>query len=786
MSSNPDESEGEIERLRKENEDLKEKLRKFDPTVPAKPFPPQMPEQLSIFSPGFQIKGSQPAVTNHSSIQEKIALFRNLFRGREDVYAERWESSYTGKKGYSPACANKWDLIKKNEPKKYFQLTDPVVYDHLMKDKTIGVYPLLPNSRCCFLACDFDKQGWQLDALGYLNVCKQYGIPAYLERSRSGNGAHVWIFFSASVEALKARRLGISLLRQTMEQRAELDLASYDRFFPNQDFTPQGGFGNLIALPLQKRSCEKGNTEFLNSDDVSLKPWPDQWAFLSQAERISPAQLEIFLQKVPALAVGVGTMRPPSPALRQKHPAPKKIRCTLGAMFSIEKSGIPPWLLSQLKHAASLWNPAFFKKQKMRYSTYNTPRFIKCYEEDMSHLHLPRGISEEVLAVVKAAESELVVVDQRPIPAKLSFQFHGQLTDSQEHAMRTMLSEDIGVLVAPPGAGKTVMGCYAIAKRGVPTLVLSHRKPILEQWRTQLMTLLQLTSAEIGQVGGGKDRQTEIVDLGMLQSLQKYDPAALEAFFAPYGFAVIDECHHIPAVTFEASLKRVTAKYILGLTATPKRSDDLGDIIPMQCGPIRCRMGIEDNGISRQFIVRETALSSLPPELTIQEVFKVMARDEARNHLIHEDVLEALSRGRKCILLSSLKEHCKVLAENLAQKGKRPFLLSGTMGKKERTAILDEIKNSPSDNELLIIATGQYLGEGFDCPQVDTLFLAFPVSYPGKLIQYVGRILRTHPGKESVIVYDYVDKQVPVLNRMCYRRSKAYQTMKFNSKGAQP
>jgi len=779
--------QSELERLRKENAELRQKLQ---PIVPA-PVPKSPPEQLSIR--GVAVDSMEDAsatgkwhpVTSQSPIQQKITLFRSLFRGREDVYAERWESAYSGKKGYSPACENKWDVLKNRKtPKKYIPLTDQVIHAHLSGKKTIGVYSLLGNSRCYFLACDFDGPGWKLDSLAYVNVCQRYGVPAYLERSRSGDGGHVWIFFSGSVKAEQARQLGMRLLRQAMEVRAEMDLASYDRFFPSQDFTPRGGFGNLIALPLQKDCRAKGNTEFLNTDDPELAPWPDQWMFLSQAKRMAPAELNGILLKVPLITLGVGTLRTSSQEVRQKQPAPATVRATVGSAFSLEKAGIPPWLLSQIKHLASLWNPKFFENQRKRFSNYGVPPLIRCYDEDMSHLHLPRGTQEEIEEVLRAAGTKVILEDLRPTFEPLSFKFHGELTEAQQNAMAAVLAEDIGVLVAPPGAGKTVMGCAAIAHRNVPTLVLSHRKPILEQWRRHLMRFLNLESSEIGQMGGGRNRQTGIVDLGMLQSLEGNDVAAMADFFAKYGFIVIDECHHIPAVTFEASMKRVTARYILGLTATPQRSDGLHDIIPMQCGPIRYRMAMEDSGVPRQLIVRETTLSSISLETHISEVFKMMARDDGRNQMIEEDVIQALENDRKCLVLSHLKEHCQTLAEAIKQRGKSPYVLSGTIGKKQRTAIINEIKELSTEDELLIIATGQYLGEGFDCPQVDTLFLAFPVAFKGKLIQYVGRILRQYKGKESVIVYDYVDHQVPVLNHMFYRRSVAYKSMKFDVNGA--
>jgi superfamily II DNA or RNA helicase len=563
-----------------------------------------------------------------------------------------------------------------------------------------------------------------------------------------------------------------------MELRAEVDLASYDRFFPSQDFLPRAGFGNLIALPLQKKCRALGNTEFLNLDEFELRPWPDQWSFLSQIKRLGPSQVDALLKKIPQVSVGQGNPRTVSPAIRQKYPAPKQIRCALGATLSMEKSGIPPWLLARMKQLALLHNPQFYEREKLRLSTWRIPRFIRCYKEDASHLHLPRGTVEELKEIAEEAGTEFSVTDQRPLLEKLSLKFVGSLTLKQMNAIRAVLSADMGVLIAPPGAGKTVMGCYAVAERNVPTLILAHRKPILDQWRTQLGNLLGLSSRVVGQVGGGRNRQTGVIDLGMMQSLKGFDD--LEAFFSKYSFIIVDECHHLPAFTFEACVKRAPVRYILGLTATPYRRDGLQEIITLQCGPIRHTMAPIEDGFSRNLFIRETPFifsdNENPP---IQEIFRCLVRDDTRNELIRTDVCQALTERRRCLILSHWKEHCDILADGLRKRGKTPLVLSGSLGKKTRSAILGSIQDTSSDKELLVIATGQYLGEGFDCPQVDTLFLAFPLSFKGKLVQYVGRTLRSHGDKNSVRVYDYVDTQVPVLRKMYRKREKTYRSLKF-------
>lgn len=761
----------ELVRLRTENARLRNML---GIAVSEQTIPTPIPEAAAADS----FCEPLPPVTVHSPTQEKIALFRALFRGRHDVYALFWINERTGKRGYAPACEDPWSSAKR-KPKRYLPLTDQIIQEHLSSTKTIGLFPLLPDHTCWFLACDFDKEGWALDALAFLAVCRQHRVPAYLERSRSGNGGHVWIFFASPVTATSARQLGMRLLRETMVLRAEMDLASYDRFFPNQDFMPKGGFGNLIALPLQKACRVMGHTEFLNPDDPQLQPWPDQWAFLSQAQRLTPDHVKALLEMIPPVAVGPTTVGTVSEATRQRYPAPEQIRCTFGAGLSIEKSGLPPWLLSALKHLASLHNPLFYQRQKLRLSTFRIPRFIKCYDEDASHLHMPRGVLEEVNRLCKTAGSALVVTDVRPTFQPLSFTFSGQLTASQEPAVQAVLKYGFGVLVAPLGAGKTVMGCAVVAQRNVPTLILAHRKPILEQWRAQLMSLLNLSSSQIGQVGGGRHRQSGLVDLGMIQSLTRRDD--LETFFSAYGLVIVDECHHLPAFTFEACLKHASVRSILGLTATPYRRDGLQEIITMQCGPIRSTIAERTSNLLRTLMVRETSFTypSLDVPPAIQEVFRSLVHDEARTSLIVADVRRAVSEGRRCLILSQWREHCRLLAEALSSHRIMSFVLDGTLGKKQRTMLFQCIQATPPEEPLVVIATGSYLGEGFDCPQIDTLFLAFPIAFKGKLVQYVGRALRDAEGKTRVTVYDYADLHVPVLNHMHARRLKTYKVLGF-------
>ena len=412
----------------------------------------------------------RPPVDSTSAVAEKMAVIRRLFRGREDVYALRWENTCTGKSGYAPAAAGGFRGAR-DGPQSCLYLTDEALESHLRGAQSIGIYPLLQDDTCWFLAFDLDGKTWQLDALALLEACADDEVPAALERSRSGDGGHVWIFFAAPVAATAARRLGFLLLREGMARRAEIDLASYDRLFPNQDVLPRRGFGNLIALPLQGRCRSAGTSVFLNPE--TLEPWPDQWAFLSSVQRLTPERLETLTAENGEVAVGMAAVTPHMTLPRPERTTLSEITCAVGAGLAIPKAGLPPSLLTALKHLASLHNPLFYERQRLRLSTHQTPRLIRCYEEDLTHLHLPRGLLEQTDTAVRVAGSKLVVTDNRPSPEAVAFGFSGSLTELQETALQELLAHENGVLVAPPGTGKTVIACAMIAARRLPTIVLS-------------------------------------------------------------------------------------------------------------------------------------------------------------------------------------------------------------------------------------------------------------------------------------------------------------------------
>jgi hypothetical protein len=494
------------------------------------------------------------ALTSRSNQDDKIALFRSLFKGREDVFPKRFESAKTGKTGYQPCCRNEWirGLCRKPkvkcadcENRDFISLTDDIIQNHLMgadvysgskRDYTIGIYPLLTDETCWFLAADFDKENWIDDVSAYLETCKTYNVQAVLERSRSGNGGHVWIFFSEPVPASQARRLGSFILTETMDRRPEIGLDSYDRFFPTQDTIPKGGFGNLIALPLQKKPREKGNSVFLND---SLMPYQDQWAFLSTIKRMSLAEVEKIIDQaenrggilgVKIVATDEDDIEPwLAPPSRKKEvpvtgPLPDQIKLVLGNQIYIEKEILPPSLRNRLIRVAAFQNPEFYKAQAMRFPTFGKPRIINCCEDFPKHIGIPRGCFDEIISLFESLKIKVRLIDERFHGEPIDIKFIGRLRPEQKKAAEAMLNFDTGVLSASTAFGKTVIATYLIAKRGVNTLILVHRRQLLDQWVARLSSFLELDPKKIGQIGGNIRKPSGVIDVAMIQSINKKGP----------------------------------------------------------------------------------------------------------------------------------------------------------------------------------------------------------------------------------------------------------------------
>lgn len=756
-------------------------------------------------------------VSNQSPDHQKIALFRRLFKGREDVYARRFESSRTGKQGYQPACGNEWVRGLCGKPKvkcldcdnrEFLPLTNEVIRNHLTgvdpqdpskRDFTIGVYPLLPDDTSWFLAVDFDKTTWMDDVSAFLETCKSHDVAVALERSRSGNGAHVWIFFSEPLPAVLSRKMGSFLLTETMEQRPEIGLDSYDRFFPNQDTLPKGGFGNLLALPLQKKPREKGNSLFLDDDFI---PYPDQWQFLSSVRLMNRGEVETLVDmavrrgRVVSVRMVVTDQdddepwtAPPSKRRKEYPivgPLPEKITLVIGNQIYVSKEELTPSLRNRLVRLASFQNPEFYKAQAMRLSTFGKPRIISCCEDFPNHIGIPRGCLDEVADLLHSLGIETEIVDKRFFGSLADLEFHGTLRPEQELAAKEMLEHDTGVLSATTAFGKTVIAAFLIAARKANTLVLVHRRQLLDQWVVRLSNFLGLDPKEIGQIGAGKRRAFGTVDVALMQSISR--KGVVDDLVGEYGHLVVDECHHISARSFEIVARQCKANYVTGLSATVTRKDGHHPIIFMQCGPVRYRVSERKEAEKRPFrhrvIVRKTEFKlpeslGIKTDLTIHEVYSSLIHDKNRNNMILDDAIKALIANRSPILLTERKEHLEILANLITPLVANVIVLKGGMGHKQRRLLQERLASIPDDEERVILATGRYLGEGFDDARLDTLFLALPVSWRGTLTQYAGRLHREHYAKKEVLIYDYADLEIPMLARMYKRRRHGYRAIGY-------
>ena len=784
----------ECERLREENARLRFRVGQAPDTLASTP---------NQFSAHNNKKAQASAtVTAESRPELKVSLFGSLFRGRDDVYALRWEGR-SGKTGYSPAGIREWDQApspgrgqkKSFRHSKLFPLSEEVIRDHLLGKQTIGVYPLLQDDTCWFVAVDFDKKTWESDACAFLKMCQETGVPASLERSRSGNGGHVWIFFASPIHAALARKLASAILTRTMERRYAMGLDSYDRLFPSQDTMPKGGFGNLIALPLQHGPRENGNSVFV---DDQLRAYDDHWTFLSSIKRLGPDEVQVLLRKVYPAGDVINIKHsasdydeasdpwilPPSGQHAFKiitEPLPPNISIKLGNLIYVEKKDLPDAFLDRLIRLAAFQNPEFYKTQAMRLSTFGKPRVIACAEDLLHHIALPRGLLKEVLDLFHSNRIAVDVTDHRFAGVPVEVDFQGDRRAAQTEAAKALAACDDGILCAPTAFGKTAVAAQLIALRKVNTLVLVHRRHLMDQWRERLALFLGLSTKDIGQIGGGKTARNGRLDVAVIQSLIR--KGEVKDIVAEYGQVIVDECHHVSAFSFERVLRKVKAKYVVGLTATPVRKDGHHPIILMQCGPIRFNVSSKKQAAASAFqyeVIPRITEFTVPPEwngIGIQDIYTALVNDEQRTDFVVADVVGAIEDGRFPLLLTERTDHLQLLHEKLARRVPNVFVMKGGMGKKQRDSVAAEIAAVPADQQRVILATGRYIGEAFDDARLDTLFLAMPISWRGTLQQYVGRLHRLHESKYVVRVYDYVDACVPVLNRMYEKRLKAYKAV---------
>lgn len=734
---------------------------------------------------------SASSVTMGSSSTDKVGFFFDLFRCRTDVYALRWENRRDGRSGWMPAIKGYWRKGMNRADAPYLPLTPEVVDAHLRGEAHIGLYPLSDDDTCWWVAADFDKQAAMLDALAYMKAARSYGIPAALEVSQSGRGAHVWIFFAHAISAAVARSIATSLLGEAFRLRGSMQLSSYDRLFPSQDVHTGRGVGNLIAAPMNGKRRRHGTTVFL--DPATLEPYEDQWAYLSSIARLSTKDVTALARQLPAPQIGHHVRRLQLPTSSRIVPRPAAIvRAEFTSRLTLTANDLGPAMISAVKHAASIRNPEFDARQRARRSTWDTPRFLYSYDETADgDLVLPRGLHSLLNELVESADSTLHVDDKRLTGEHHEFTCSTPLRTSQTAALHQLLEKDTGVLVAPPGTGKTVIACAAIESRSTSAVVLVDRKALADQWRDRIGRHLGF---KCGQIGGGRSKTTGILDIALLPTLARRNNVG--EITAGYGFVIVDECHHVAASAFFGALSRISARYWLGLTATPERRDGLEDLIYHQLGshhvsiepPTTGQLPVDGSDLlaphpvlhlhPTQFHYRGDADPTAPGGMA--EIYRALVADQARLEQIVGDVLAAAETGANILVLTTWVEHLNAITDQLRAAGKPVTVLSGGMKARERRRIADQLANhTPDSDPLLIGGTSSFIGEGFDCPALDTLFLAARITFKNRLVQYIGRVTRPYPSKTTATVHDYHDELTPVIASSLKKRAPGYLKMGF-------
>ena len=785
--------EEENKRLKKELQELKTKLVAEIPGSYCSHTNPLSEEG------GFEL--SESLITKNSPGKDKIDLFLALFKGRVDVCAKRWKN----KPGYSPYCYNDFKPGICNKPKikctecknsLFAPLDEEQIKNHLLGKYVLGLYPMTTNDTCFLLAMDFDESTWGDDIKVVIKVCKDNSIPVYAERSRSGKGCHLWFFFERETKASLARKFGTIILNLAMQECGNIKFDSYDRLFPSQDFLQKDGFGNLIALPLQKEAREYGNSVFI---DVNLNEIGDQWLYLSQVKRISEEFLIRFCKLVTPIQTNDENERIDRESKSnpiEKSDFSETVLLKRGNGLLVSKSGLSPKALFLIRRLATYANPEFYAKQAMRQSTFGTSRVTVLYDEDSDNIILPRGLEIDLVDKFNSAGVKYKMIDERNAGKSIKVDFIGELTDHQSEALEKLSENTDGVLSATTGFGKTVIGAKLIAEKKCSTLILVHTKELAVQWKERLEQFLEIdeviekrrkNSSIIGQLGGGKNTINRIIDIAIMQSMFETDKS-IKQMIHQYGLVLVDECHHISATNFSRILSATNAKYVYGLTATPIRKDGHHPIIFMHLGPIRYKVDAKQEAKKRDFehfIVPRFTSTRMPlyknhEEWHITEVYQHICESNYRNELIVSDVVHAIDSGRNPLVLTERTSHIERLVNLMSNKDFEVIVLSGNLKTSERKESLRKIRALEDTDRFVIIATGKLIGEGFDEARLDTLFMAMPIAWKGTIAQYAGRLHRNFDGKEEVLIYDYVDVHIPVLERMYHKRLTAYRSVGYS------
>jgi len=716
--------------------------------------------------------------------QEKIDIFKSFFKGRGDIFAVHWEKADKSASGYTPVCLNEWrsgaclklqrQKCKDCQQAKYIGLNNNYIDQHLRGQKIYGIYPLLDDNSSYFIAADFDGKNWDKDVLKFYNKCQEYNLPTYIERSKSGNGGHAWIFFEDKYQAFKSRNIAINILREIkiIDQFAKED--SFDRLFPNQDEHSGKGFGNLIALPLQGKARENNNTVFLNPDST-LTPFDNQWEVLNNIQRVSKIKLDRLYNEFNHTNNLVNNQS------GEKNLS-KQLIISIDRQIQISKTNLPRVLINFLREELNFINSEFLIKKRMNLSTYKIEKYFKLIESDENNYIIPRGFLGELINFLNEKNIKFIFNDKRQKCEEIKFENSCKLYDYQQEAVNNMLLEDNGVLIAPPGAGKTIIGIDIISKLKQPTLILVHKKQIYSQWLERIESFISIPKREIGQICGNKRTVGKNITVAMFQSLSKHDNYIKELGLDNVGLVLVDECHHVPAKTFRAVITRLNPHYLYGFTATPKRKNNDEKLIYIFLGKILYTINknfsaqnqdeefkLEKN-LTTKIIIKNTEIN-VPFKVKIdnfQVLSKIITFDSNRNQLIIDDIIKEADNDNKCLVLTERKEHVEILSYYL--KGRHEIItLTGDLSEKQKK---EKLKQIEAGNFQVLIATGQLIGEGTDIPNLSCLFLVYPFSFEGKLTQYIGRIQRGQNFNGTI--YDYRDIKIAYLEKFYKQREKYY------------
>ena len=734
-----------------------------------------------------------------SSREDSVKIFMNYFKGRNDVYPYlSIDKNNPNIKYYIPACANEWKngVCNKTMGKKckncQYRENKPIsketIYKHMYENYPIGIYPLLENDTCFFLSLDFDdkdsKKDIKSDVLAFASVCDKYEVPIAIERSRSSNGIHIWMFFDTNIKARTARKLGSLLLSKTMEI-SNISISSFDRMFPNQDTLPKGGYGNLIALPFQNEPSKYGNTLFIDRNFILIK---NQMQYLSSIHKLT--EIEVF-EKIKQLSNEtidisheiIDMQNEVKLKSKNNIDYPKSIEVILKDMVYIDKANLDGVVKNSFRRLATFANPEFYKKQKLRMSVYNVPMVIDCSKEDEKYLKLPRGTYNYLESLCNVNNIEIISKDERFVGNKIEVKFNGSLREEQQIAIDHMLKYDNGILCAPTGFGKTVIGCKLIAERKVNTLILVNKIQLLNQWKDRIKEFLDVK--EVGEISSKKKNITNVIDVVSIKSL--WNNGNVLDIAKNYGMIIIDECHHTAAYTFEQAINTGNAKYVYGISATPERENGHTPIIKMQCGDIRYKVDSltfnKKLNIPMKVIAKKSRLNFTNQNIDnyeLNEINDLIAKDIIRSENIIKDIKKEYDNGKNILVLTERLELMNYIYDKLSKYTNNIFKYYGGIGKKILKSYM-ELNNQINENEdnKIIVATGSYIGEGFDDSKLDVLFLTMPISGQTRVTQYAGRLHRQDSNKKEILIYDYIDDNFSKTRNMFLKRKKTYEKLGY-------